>query len=58
MAFWGVGALGPELALCKNTYRDRAKLPPAFFEKLILVTIILQEDATRYVVSKDRLVII
>ena len=29
--FRGVGALGPVLALCKNTYRDRAKRPPVFF---------------------------
>ena len=26
----GVGTLGPVLALCKNTNRDRAKRPPAF----------------------------
>ena len=31
-AFSGVGALGPVLALCKNTYSDRAKRPPAFLK--------------------------
>ena len=32
-----LGPLGPALALCKNTYSDRVKRPPASFEKLILV---------------------
>ena len=33
MAFsGGGGVLGPVLALCKNTYRDRAKRPPAFWK--------------------------
>ena len=30
----------PALAVCKNTYSDRAKRPPGYFEKLILVLIL------------------
>ena len=34
--FRGVGALGPLLELCKNTYRNRAKRPPAFLKSYYL----------------------
>ena len=44
-ASWGGGlvppasTLGPALALCKNTYSDRAKQPPAFLKSLCLFVV-------------------